>query len=295
MVMDWFRGSKAASVNDLILQKDYDSAVELLRQALDESGKNERLRLQLAHVLVLAGKKRDALRELDSLADDLAGDGFGTKAVAVLKKIQRLDPGRIGIDERLATLIKGKAQISPRPWMDSRPVEEPAALEVNESGELLPPPESAADRAAALPKDTTLGTPLFQGMSRDEILAMIRGLELHSLGPGHILVTEGEPGASLFVLTTGRCRAHVKNPSGRSMEVRELNEGDFFGEISVLTGEPRTATVTTVTQCELLELDRATLKSIIDQHPHVLEVLKEFHKSRSESTIEAAIRGMQKN
>ena len=79
------------------------------------------------------------------------------------------------------------------------------------------------------------------------------------------------------------------------MEVRELEEGDFFGEISILTGEPRTATVTTVTSCELLELDRPALNSIIETHPNVLEVLREFHKRRAESTIEAAIRGMQTN
>ena len=298
MVMDWFRSSKASSVNELILKKDYEPAIALLEEALEKNGKNERLRLQLAHVLVLSARKGEAIAVLDQLSDDLASDGFATKAVAILKKIQRLDPDRTGIDERLATQIKGKAQISPRPWMDTRYVGEPTALEVSESGELLPPQAKPADAArgrADQPKGSgALETPLFRGMSRDEILAVIRGLRFRSLGPGHILVTEGEPGDSLYVLTTGLCRAHVRNPSGRNMEVRELEEGDFFGEIAILTGEARTATVTTVTSCELLELDRTALNSIIESHPNVLEVLREFHKRRAESTIEAAIRGMQK-
>jgi CRP-like cAMP-binding protein len=129
-------------------------------------------------------------------------------------------------------------------------------------------------------------------MSRDEILAVIRGLRLHSLDPGHIVVTEGEPGDSLFVLTTGRCRAHVRNPAGKNLEVRQLKEGDFFGEIAVLTGEPRSATITTQTPCELLELDRANLRGIVERHPRVREVLQEFHTQRADSTIEATIRGM---
>lgn len=167
---------------------------------------------------------------------------------------------------------------------------------MSDSGEVGPPPEKPADTprspAARKQGEGALGTPLFRGMSHDEILAVIRGLRLHSLDPGHIVVTEGEPGESLFVLTTGRCRAHVRNPAGRNLEVRQLKEGDFFGEISVLTGEPRSATITTQTPCELLELDRANLRGIVERHPRVREVLKEFHDQRADSTIEATIRGM---
>lgn len=303
MVLDWLKSSKAADLNELIIKKRYGEAVEVIATELKKNNRNERLRLQLAHVLTLAGDRAEAIGVLDTLADDLARDGFVTKAIAVLKKIQKIDPGRSGVDERLASLIEGEAPAVVGTWLDTRPqpeialeIGEPSPVLVAESGELLPPPARAGETTASRPADGegqgALATPLFRGMSRDEILAVIRGLRLFSRGPGEILVTEGEPGDSLFVLTTGLCRAYVRNPEGRNREVRQLQEGDFFGEISVLTGHPRSATITTVTPCELLELDRTSLDAILRVHPNVRKVLEEFHARRADSTIEAAIRGM---
>jgi len=58
--------------------------------------------------------------------------------------------------------------------------------------------------------------------------------------------------------------------------VKDLEEGSFFGEVAILTGQPRTATITAKTQCELLELDRGTLDAISISHPHVQQVLQDF-------------------
>lgn len=307
MVLDWFSRSKASSVDELIARKSYAQAVELIKGQLEEHGKNERLTKQLAHSLTLAGRKGEATAVLDRLADDLAADGFATKAIAVLKKLQKLEPGRSGIDERLAALIELKAPPAVAAWVDSSPrpeagfeigmeLEEAPPVGVTE-GRDLPPPErggaaTAAPSALATDAPPVLETPLFRSLSREETLAVIRGLRLHTWGPGRILVTEGEPGDSLYVLTTGRCRAYVRDARGRSVEVRELHEGDFFGEIALLTLQPRTATITTVTPCELLELDRETLESITRSFPRVKEVLTEFHALRAGTSVEAAIRGM---
>lgn len=301
MVLDWFKGSKAADVNELVVRKEYKEAIELISAELDRNSRNERLRLQKAHVLALAERKDEAIEVLDELATDLARDGFATKAVAVLKKILKLSPEREDVHERLAGLIGEQAAIPVKPWVDAglQPeigleIGEPSMVQVTESGEVKPPPEKAAAKAdkTQARREAALGTPLFRGMSAQEIVAVIRGLTLHSFEAGHILVTEGEAGDSLYVLTTGMCRAFVKNPKGRNVEVRVLSEGDFFGEISMLTMKPRSATVTTATPCELLELDRANLDAILASHPHVMEVLEEFYKARADSTLEAAIRAM---
>jgi cAMP-dependent protein kinase regulator len=301
MVKSWFKGSRDFDINDLILNKQYDQAAGLISKALGANKKNERLRLQLAHVLTLAGERNDAIGVLDTLADDLARDGFVTKAIAVLKKIQKLDPGRSGVDERLAALIDDGPSAAGGTWMDTSPhaeiaidLGEPAPVVVGDSGSLVPPPEKPAEAAPAPGQSGgALGTPLFRGMSRAEIVAVIRGLNLLSFGSGAILVTEGEPGDSLFILTTGLCRAYVRNADGKNVEVRQLKEGDFFGEISVLSGKPRTATITTATPCELLELDRASLVPIIKTHPNVRKVLEEFFMKRRDSSDESAARGGQ--
>ena len=305
MAMDLFKSSKASTVGELIVRKDYAKATELISAELEKNSRNERLRLQLAHVLALAGKKAEAGEVLDRLADDLARDGFATKAVAVLKKMQKLDLGRADIDERLAALIGSQPAPAADTWVKQvllpeigMDVGEPAPVEVTERGEIVPPPEKPGQvpskPASRATGSGALATPLFQGMTREEIVAIIRGIRLLSFGPGHVVVTEGEPGDSLFVVTTGLCRAWIRSAIGKSMEVRQLSEGDFFGEISILTGQPRTATVTTATPSELLELSLQSLDSIIQTHPRVKQVLEEFHARRADSTVEAAIRGFRR-
>jgi tetratricopeptide (TPR) repeat protein len=149
-------------------------------------------------------------------------------------------------------------------------------------------PENGGPKALSSPTGF-VRTPLFASLSPDELLAVIRGLRLVTLEPGEIVVTQGEPGGSLFILTTGLARAYVKDKSGRSIQVRQLAEGDFFGEVSILQGGARSATVTARTRCELLELDRATLDDIAGSHPHVSEVLQKFYAERASRTVEAAI------
>ncbi|HEU0094271.1 MAG TPA: cyclic nucleotide-binding domain-containing protein, partial [Vicinamibacteria bacterium] len=130
-------------------------------------------------------------------------------------------------------------------------------------------------------------TPLFSGFSRDELVAVIRGLRLLTFEPGDIVLTEGDRGDSLFVITTGTVKTFVRDTTqGGQLLMRRLKEGDFFGEISVLSGKARSATVTAATHCELLELERATLDQITSSYPHVRQVLEEFYLARALNTAE---------
>jgi hypothetical protein len=148
-------------------------------------------------------------------------------------------------------------------------------------------------KAAAQPPEKAVETPLFRSLTQAELAALIRGLRLLTFEPGEIIVAEGEPGASLFLLTSGRVRAYVRNAASHMVQVRELQEGDFFGEISVLRGQARSATVTAAARCELLELDRATLERITAKHPNVRNVLEDFCEQRADNTLETMIRGLE--
>jgi CRP-like cAMP-binding protein len=75
--------------------------------------------------------------------------------------------------------------------------------------------------------------------------------------------------------------------------VRSMREGDFFGEIAILSGKARTATVTAATVVELLEMDRATLDRITETHPRVRQVLEEFYVSRASTQEEAMRRSLE--
>ena len=147
-------------------------------------------------------------------------------------------------------------------------------------------PPAKADLAAV----PAVETPLFHEFTCEELVEVIRGLRLRSFAPGEIVVTEGEGGDSLFVLTNGAVRTYVRGAEGHNTQVRILQEGDFFGEVSLLEFEGRTATITATSHCELLEIDRPTLDRISRTHPRIWDVIRRFYQARSGSTAELEAR-----
>ena len=465
MVLGGFGGSgKGDDVATLIAKKNYTRAIEVIREQLNKQRNDPRLRLQLGDVLVAAGKVKEAVTILLPLADEFAKDGFAAKAISVLKKVQKLEPGRRDIDSRLANLIEQKQRLAtviapaasggaleigmelgmeaeepppppppraapppPRPavvpaapepeiqmeaapeldlsgsmsppvasapvpaapagpvrassagtefdlGVETAPVLEEAPMDLGlESAEALPvleleapvvelaplaPPvavpvpdpvpapmladpvvdqdlftgefesvdamveleptlepepevpadpmsdsrfadelfsvlENAFPGGGATPFDSgdsatpesspgsaqIVVSPLFKDFSVEELVAVIAGLNLITFERGNVILREGEPGNSLFMLTSGTVKAFVKR-DGKQVPIAELEEGAFFGEMSVLTGKPRSATIVAKEHCELLELDRTTLDSITQTHPHVRAVLQEFANQR---------------
>ena len=341
MALTWFGGSREVGLAELIAQRKYAKAIELLRAQYQEGSRDPRLRLQLADVMAAAGRGTEAVPIYLSLADEFARDGFAGKAIAVFKKVQKLEPDRRDIDKRVAHLVKEKQTtsmrvvlppvggpeigleeigIEPHP-MSATGVERasaPAATPFTppSAPPTGPPPvapqdfeeefldvlaqtlkaeageERRASGDAAARPARRVASPLFDDFTEEELLAVMGRLDLVSFDPGDIIISEGEPGDSLFVLTTGVVKAFVRSPSGRQVLVREMNEGAFFGEISILSGKPRTATITCATRCELLELDRAALDAITVQHPRVQNVLLDFYKQRQGSDAEKTVRTM---
>lgn len=285
MVLDWFAKGRGEpeTVAELLAGREYEKAVLLAEQELARRPREERLRLQLVDALVGAQRTPQAVNVLSELADELAADGFAAKAIAVLKRIQRISPGRSAIEARLAELIKKSAAPSARPAVQA-PRREPM-FGMEEIGEAaaeadLPPAQPPAMAVPPVEPPAVPRTRLFEALTTDELAALIHGLELLMYAPGDVLVAQGQPGDSVFILTTGVVKAWTRHADGRYVQVRELREGDFFGEISVLSGRPRTATITAATYCELLELDRASLDAITARHPRVLDVMRQVYEQR---------------
>lgn len=482
-----FGATKAEDVAGLIAKKNYSRAIEVIREQLKSGRPDARLRMQLGDVLIMAGRGREAVQVLLPVADEYASEGFAAKAVAVLKKIQKLEPGRRDIEQRLAEVIEEKQRYAtsslpltpapsggtggfeigieeigfqtpsggaisvpapptpvpappvleappaldlppletgpelslglpplqprpaarvpppapppapappapppvvarppappPRPASPQREVPPPPPpppvevlqlpdLDLAPEGplfdlgtaapaggpapaatppapatarpaelldqdlftddpdlfggdgdetptlEILPDPEtqgsdtmtdglfaqellSLVDDAFAnlpttpdgelAPPTGDLGppagqqiviSPLFKDFAVDEMVAVIQGLSLLTFEPRQIILREGAAGSSMYMLTAGTAKAYVRDPQGKQRLVGELSEGAFFGEISLLTGKPRTATVVAATRCEVLELGQATLGDIESRHPHVREVLEQFARER---------------
>ena len=86
----------------------------------------------------------------------------------------------------------------------------------------------------------------------------------------------------MFIVSTGEVRA-TGDRDGQQLPVATLRDGDFFGEMAVLSGEPRTATVTAVKNTEVLELSRENLREICSRHPHVEAKIRLAYDERVQS------------
>lgn len=266
--MAWF-GIGKQDVDSLIARKQYGKAIEQVEAELRRSPRSVRLRQLLADLLARQGESERAVEILQCLADEFSSQGFVAKAVAVLKKIQRIAPGHPDVAGRLAELVKERRG-------GTGP---PAAADVTTTAALPPEEEEAAAEGREAPAYHY--SPLFSDLSESELTAVVGGLELRVEPPGAILLTEGEPGDSLFILTTGWARVYRRDEAGRNHQVGMLEEGDFFGEAALLTGGVRTATVTAASDCELLELSQKTFDELVIHYPRIAQVVRAFHARRS--------------
>ena len=255
------------------------------------------------HVLVRAGNVAEAILLLDGVATSCARAGMPGRAIAALKKLAHVDPTALpAAGKRIAALAKQRdhevAQASlsrgPSPVRPARPAEHGAVRR----------PAGASGLAAGEP-DRSYGepgtgygatppasrSPLFSDFSADELAAVIHGLDLRSFAPGDLVVSQGEPGRSLFVVASGTVKVWVREGEGRGRFVRSLGEGDFFGEVSLLTGRPRTATVTAATRADLLELGWSRVEEIVRDHPRVADVLRAFCDERLKADLAARAAG----
>jgi CRP-like cAMP-binding protein len=97
--------------------------------------------------------------------------------------------------------------------------------------------------------------------------ALAAGAVERLYGDGEPIVREGDPGRSMFIICRGRTVVTI----GKGHEVARIDEGGFFGEMSLLTGEPRSATVTARGDCRVLEIGADVFKTYVTDHPDVID------------------------
>ncbi|HEX5875108.1 MAG TPA: mechanosensitive ion channel family protein [Pyrinomonadaceae bacterium] len=113
---------------------------------------------------------------------------------------------------------------------------------------------------------------IFAPLSAEETSMLAHAAVSHVFAPGETVIRAGEPGSSMFVVHKGRVNVQVSE-NGRARTVATLNEGDFFGEMALFTGEPRTANVLALEETEVLEIGHAAMKKIFDTNPDLVESL----------------------
>lgn len=168
--------------------------------------------------------------------------------------------------------------------------------EMNEDREQRKQDEEYARRVDALSR-----VDVFRALDGEKIDRLARRMRLIIYGPGEVVLRQGDPGDSLYVVRAGSVAVQIGAQPSTRKEVAMLTAGQFFGEMSLMTGESRSATVVAKSDCECYVVDKEAFQEILAERPElantISEILTRRQIDRDAATADAALHSqvVQKN
>ncbi len=222
---------------------EWKKALESFRKYCLKEPRDLRARLKIAELLERLGQREEAVQMFRKVAEGYASDGFILQAISVNKMILRMNPSSKDASERLARLYSEK---------------------IREAKPARPFPS----------------IPLFSDLKKEELQSFLPHIRSKTYPEDALVCQEGEGGSSLFVISRGEVAILKRAPRGTVIRVRNLKDGDLFGEFGFFIDQKRHATVKTLTTCELLEISRNGFREMVKVHPRLNEVLQNLFKER---------------
>jgi CRP-like cAMP-binding protein len=122
-----------------------------------------------------------------------------------------------------------------------------------------------------------------------QINALVRP---RTVGPRELVVQQGDPGDGLYVIAAGYLKVTLTGPTGTTSTLSIMGPGEMFGELSLLDGGARSATVTAITRCELLAIERQSFLRLFESRPNlgitIMEVVARRLRRLSERSDDLA-------
>jgi len=116
---------------------------------------------------------------------------------------------------------------------------------------------------------------LFEGLAPESLERLMSRSVERSYPKQTVVIHEGDDPTGMYVIVSGRARAYLTDANGKEFVLATLGENEYFGELSLLDDEPRSASVATIEACRLLVLSRSTFEECLLQHPDLaLQLLK---------------------
>jgi ATP-binding cassette subfamily B protein len=130
--------------------------------------------------------------------------------------------------------------------------------------------------------------PILESLDEEKLADLAPFFATETFQPGREIVRQNDPGDKFYIIARGKVEVwRTEEQSGNTKRVAVLHDGDFFGEITLITGFPRTATVRTVTVCTCISLERGQFNRMMDRFPELRRQLSEVAVRRLRESSKA--------
>lgn len=275
-----------ALADERVRRGDLPGALHAYAAVVQLQPTNLDARQRVGDVLLAMGRAQSAAVVWTALAKLAAHGGYPLRALVALKLLSALEPqlapllGTVGELYAVDSKRLGRG-VRLAPGDPTQPL--PPTLDISR-----PPPEDelvasaekvASDLTGAKYSERLPPIPVFSELSRQAFAAMLPWVRLLRAPAGSVVIREGDPGASFFALAAGEVRV-TKLRDGTPTELARLHEGAIFGEMALVSAAPRSATVTTARDSDLLEFDRDALAAASREIGSLAGALEKFTRER---------------
>lgn len=257
MILKKLFGKKEKDYLILMQKGQFLEALEILEKEVKNKPKDPFLLIKMAECYERLNEIDKSCEIFDEAAKIYMEDGFLAKAMAIQKKIEKLDPLKAQSTSRI--ILQRVEEVKKEPFWKEK----------------------------AIPY-------LFADFGQEELEEAIKLAKMKNYKKGEIICKEGETGSSILCITSGKVEVRATSPIGKEIKLAELKERDFLGEVAYFTGKPRTATIIAIEDTEVLEFEKSAMDEIIKLFPEVKNIMEKYYIERANKTVEAFLETVKK-
>ncbi len=276
---------------DFVADGNWERALGVFAEAVRRQPSDHRARMFAAQCYAKMGETERAVTVLHACAEGLLKRDYLLSAIAACRQALPFAPRERRIRETLARIharasraAPGKAAgpppLPPESIYDGQAATDLMTLQGSDLSDQAINVLAAVDSSATTDPEARPPLPLFADLERDAFVELVELADYKEIKEGEIICTEGQTTDRIFVLVAGKAEVSRRIEGGEVKTLAFLSGGSIFGEISMLTGSPLTSTITAVSACDLLEIQREDLNQLARTFPILPTTLAQWVQYR---------------